>query len=110
MPPTPFLWCGTLRKSSAKGDQGQAASSAAGKERRGARLLRGPSGSLGTVRKSLKQSPDRALQRERCGWLERPRMVAAGRGARLLRGPGGSLGTVRKRLKESPDRGLQRER
>ena len=54
------------------------------------KLLRAPSGSLGTVRKSWTQSPDRALQ------PERPQMVAAGRGARLLRGSGGSLGTVRK--------------
>ena len=48
---------------------------------KGTKLLKGPGGSLGSVRKNLAQSP--------------------GNYFKLLKGPGGSLGSVRKNLAQS---------
>ena len=76
--------------------------------REGSRVLRGPNGSLGTVRKLLQAAAWRGhrvgpeLGRPR--WQARAGEATAGKatagscseGSRVLRGPKGSLGTVRK--------------
>ena len=68
VPPTPFLWCGTVRKSSAKGDQGQAAVSEPEAPEKGVLTFDGARRRSWNYKKKVRAKPwERALQPEKNG-------------------------------------------
>ena len=83
----------------ARAGEATAGKATAGSCREGSRVLRGPNGSLGTVRKL----PGLATQLAQ-SWGGHAGRATAGscrEGSGVLRGPNGSLGTVRKLLREA---------